>query len=71
MDGDFQVHINFFSSFKLFILYWGYSWFMGFPGSSAVKNPSATQEPRETQVQSLGGEAPLEEGETTHSCILI
>ena len=32
-----------------------------------VKNPPAMQE---TQVQSLGGEDPLEEGMTTHSSIL-
>ena len=32
-----------------------------------VKDPPATQE---TQVQSLGGEDPLEEGMTTHSSIL-
>ena len=67
----FKCTLRFFPSFKLCILYWGYSWLMGFPGSSAVKNLSATQEPQETQVQSLGGEAPLEEGEATHSCILI
>ena len=38
-----------------------------FPGSSAVKNSPAMQE---TQVQSLGGEDPLEEGMATHSSIL-
>ena len=32
-----------------------------------VKNPPVMQE---TQVQSLGGEDPLEEGVTTHSSIL-
>ena len=30
----------------------------GFPGSSAVKNPPAMQEPQEMWVQSLGGEDP-------------
>ena len=64
----FKSTLRFFPSFKLFILYWEYSWLMGFPSSSAVKNPSATQEPQEMQVQSLGGEAPLEEGEAIHSC---
>ena len=41
-----------------------------FPGGSAVKNPSAMQELQETQIQSLGQEAPLEEGMATHSSIL-
>ena len=35
---------------------------MGFPRGSAVKKPPAMQEPQETQVQSLGGEEPLEQG---------
>ena len=35
-----------------------------------VKNPSTMQESQETQVQSLGGEDPLEEGTATHSSIL-
>ena len=35
---------------------------MGFPCGSAVKKPPAMQEPQETQVQSLGGEDPLEQG---------
>ena len=43
---------------------------MGFPGGSAVKNPPAMPETQETQVQSLGQEAPLEEGMATHSSIL-
>ena len=38
-----------------------------FPGDSVVKNLPAMQE---TQVQSLGGEDPLEEGMVTHSRIL-
>ena len=42
----------------------------GFPGGSAVKNLPAMQEPQETSVQSLGREAPLEEGMATHSSIL-
>ena len=41
-----------------------------FPGGSAVKNPPAMPETQETQVQSLGQEAPLEEGMATHSSIL-
>ena len=40
---------------------------MGFHSGSVVKNPPAMQE---TQVQSLGREAPLEEGMATHSSIL-
>ena len=35
-----------------------------------VKNPTAVQEPQETQVQSLGQEDPLEEGTANHSSIL-
>ena len=33
----------------------------GLPGGSVVKNPPAMQELRELQLQSLGGEHPLEE----------
>ena len=40
---------------------------MGFPGGSAVKNPSAMQE---TRAPSLGQEDPLEEGMATQSIIL-
>ena len=40
---------------------------MDFPGDSAVKNPPAK---RETWVESLGREDPLEEGMATHSSIL-
>ena len=36
-----------------------------------VKNPSTMQESQETQVQSLGGEDPLEEGTATHSSIHV
>ena len=43
---------------------------MGFPDSSAVKNPPAVQETQETQVQSLGREDPLEEEMAIHSSIL-
>ena len=45
---------------------------LGFPGSSAgkKKNPPAMQETQETWIQSLGGEAPLEEGMATDSSIL-
>ena len=35
-----------------------------------VKNLPVVQEPQETQVRSLGGEDPLEEGMATHSSIL-
>ena len=43
----------------------------GLPGGLLVKNLPAMQEPRETQVRSLGGEDPLEEEEmATHSSIL-
>ena len=42
----------------------------GFPGGSVVKKLAATQEPKEMQVRSLGGEDPLEEGMETHSSIL-
>ena len=38
---------------------------LGFPAGSAVKNP-----PSETQVRSLGGEAPLKKEIATHSSIL-
>ena len=41
-----------------------------FPGGSVAKNTPAVQETRETQVQSLGQEDPLEEGVATHSSIL-
>ena len=40
---------------------------VGFPGGSVVKNLPAVQE---TQVQSLGGEDPLEKEMATHSSIL-
>ena len=35
-----------------------------------VKNPPAMQETRETQVQTLGQEGPLEEGMATYSSVL-
>ena len=40
---------------------------VGFPGGEVVKNPPAMQE---TQVQSLGGEDPLEKEMATQSSIL-
>ena len=45
---------------------------MGFPsgGGSVVKNLPAMQKTKETQVQSLGGEDPLEERMATHFSIL-
>ena len=39
----------------------------GFPGAQRVKSLSTM---RETQVQSLGWEGPLEEGMATHSSII-
>ena len=42
----------------------------GFPVGSAVKNLPAIRESQETQVRSLGWEAPLEKGLATHSNIL-
>ena len=44
-----------------------YSYSVGFPGGSVVKNPPALQE---MTVQSLGQEDPLEEEMATHSSIL-
>ena len=41
--------------------------FLGFPVAQLTKNLSAV---RETQVQSLGWEDPLEKGKATHSSIL-
>ena len=43
---------------------------MGFLGGSEVENPPAMQQLQETQVRSLGGEDPQEEGTSTHSSIL-
>ena len=43
---------------------------MGFPCGSVVNNPPAVQEPEETQVRSMVGKIPLEEGMATHSSIL-
>ena len=41
-----------------------------FPSGSEVKNEPLTQEPQETQVQSLCWEDPLEKGMTTHTNVL-
>ena len=41
-----------------------------FPSGSVVKSPPAIQKLQETEVQSLGGEDPLEEGMASHSSIL-
>ena len=41
-----------------------------FPSGPVIKNPPAVQETQELQVQSLGGEDPLEKGMATHSSIL-
>ena len=43
---------------------------MGFPGGSAVKNPPAMQKLKETRVQSLGQEDPLEKDMAIHFSIL-
>ena len=43
---------------------------MGFLGGSEIENPPAMQQLQETQVRSLGGEDPQEEGTSTHSSIL-
>ena len=53
-------------------LYFSYLYicFVGFPSVSVAKDLPAVQEMQRTQVQSLGWEAPLEEGMATHSSIL-
>ena len=43
---------------------------LGFPGGSVVRNVPAKQETWKMQVQSLGGEDPLEKEMATHSSIL-
>ena len=43
---------------------------LGFLGVSEVKNSSAMKEFQETQVQSLGQDAPLEKEMATHSSFL-
>ena len=47
-----------------------FTFMLGFPDGSVVKNLSAKQESQETQVQSLGWEDPPEEGMVTHSSLL-
>ena len=49
------------------LYYWGLGDKSSFPGGSVVKNPPVKQE---KQVQSLGGEDPLEKEMATHSSIL-
>ena len=44
---------------------------LGFPSGSAIKNPPAMRESRETLVRFLGRKDPLEEGMATQSSILI
>ena len=51
----------------IYIYIYIYECFISFPGGSAVKNLPAMQG---TQVQSLGGEDPLEKEMATHSRIL-
>ena len=43
---------------------------MGFPSDSTAKNLPAMQETKETWIQSLGQEDPLEEDTEAHSSIL-
>ena len=43
---------------------------LGFSHGSEVKNPSATEETQEIQVQSLGQEDPFGEDMATHSSVL-
>ena len=43
----------------------------GFPDGSVGKNPPAVQETKETRIQSLGWEDPLEEEMATHSIGVI
>ena len=43
---------------------------MGFPGGSVIKNPPVSAGDVKTEVQSLGGEDPLEKGMATHSSFL-
>ena len=43
---------------------------MGFPSGSVVKDPPKMQEMRETKVQSLSREDPLEKEMAIHSSIL-
>ena len=52
-----QLYFNYIYMYKL----------RSFPSGSEVKNPPPM---KETQIQSLGQEAPLEEGMATHSSIL-
>ena len=51
-------------------LYVNLNYIVGFPVGSAVENPPAVSKLLETQVPSLGGEDPLEEGMASHSSIL-
>ena len=44
-----------------FVVYMHQDSSTGFLCDSAVKNPPAIQEPQEMQIQSLGGEDPLED----------
>ena len=55
-----------------FTFVYNYLWgtCIGLPSGSVVKNLPAMQEMRETRVQSLGWEVPLEKGMATHSSIL-
>ena len=46
-----------------------YNWQGGFPGGSAVKNPSAMRETQEMGIWSLGQENPLEKGMAAPSSI--
>ena len=56
-------HVLFFSYAYLFM-------YLGSPGGSVVKNPSAKLEAQEMRIRFLGGEDPLEVEMATHPCIL-
>ena len=66
----FQI-LNVFLTFHFFIILVCLYRFLSSSDGSVVKNPSAMQETRSTQIQSLGQEDPLEEGMATHSNILV
>ena len=61
---SFQTHRRTMEKYYVLIHY------LYFPGSSAVKNAPAMQEPQEMWVPSLSQEDLLEEGMATHSSVL-
>ena len=54
----------------LFFYYAYLFMYLGSPGGSVVKNPSAKLEAQEMRIRFLGGEDPLEVEMATHPCIL-